>query len=176
MTDGFSPVRTRLLPLLITLMAAVLLTLGFPLAVSVAAAEQQRLVIDRIDDTARFAALAQSITDTVPATDERRLTLATDLEVYASVYGIRAGIFYRNDLALAKAPDGWLLPAEGEGRTAFSEALLGRRSHDPRRSGPGRTAGSSSPRPSCATVTSSPWSSSTRPPTRCAPASCGPGC
>ncbi len=36
-------------------MAAVLLTLGLPLAVSVAAAEQQRLVIDRIDDTARFA-------------------------------------------------------------------------------------------------------------------------
>ncbi|ATY98576.1 ATP-binding protein [Streptomyces bacillaris] len=123
--------RTRLLPLLITLMAAVLATLGFPLAVSVAAAEQQRLVIDRIDDTARFAALAQPITDTVPAYDERRLTLATDLEVYASVYGIRAGVFYRNDLALAKAPGGWMLPPEGEGRTAFNEALLGRRSHDP---------------------------------------------
>ncbi|MFJ1803691.1 ATP-binding protein [Streptomyces sp. NPDC088180] len=123
--------RSRLLPLLIVLMAAVLLTLGFPLAISVAAAEQQRLVIDRIDDTARFAALAQSITDTSPDSEERRRTLQTDLEVYASVYDIRAGVFFRDDRALAKAPGYWTLPAEGEGRTAFNEALLGRRSHDP---------------------------------------------
>ncbi|CAM5691961.1 hypothetical protein SCALM49S_10192 [Streptomyces californicus] len=123
--------RSRLLPLLIVLMAAVLLTLGLPLAVSVAAAEQQRLVIDRIDDTARFAGLAQAITDTSPDSEERRRTLQTDLEVYASVYGIRAGVFFRDDRALAKAPGSWSLPAEGEGRTAFAEALLGRRSHDP---------------------------------------------
>ncbi|MEI7032939.1 HAMP domain-containing sensor histidine kinase [Streptomyces pratensis] len=123
--------RTRLLPLLIILMAAILLTLGLPLGVSVAAAEQQRLVIDRIDDTARFAALAQSITDTSPDSHERRRTLQTDLDLYASVYDIRAGVFYRDDRALAKAPGSWSLPAEGEGRTAFNEALLGRRSHDP---------------------------------------------
>ncbi|MEU7331152.1 sensor histidine kinase [Streptomyces parvus] len=123
--------RSRLLPLLIVLMAAVLVTLGFPLAISVAAAEQQRLVIDRIDDTARFAALAQAITDTSPDSEERRRTLQTDLEVYASVYDIRAGVFFQDDRALAKAPRSWALPAEGEGRTAFDEALLGRRSHDP---------------------------------------------
>ncbi|NEE38661.1 histidine kinase, partial [Streptomyces sp. SID7982] len=123
--------RSRLLPLLIVLMAAVLVTLGFPLAISVAAAEQQRLVIDRIDDTARFAALAQAITDTSPDSEERRRTLQTDLEVYASVYDIRAGVFFQDDRALAKAPGSWALPAEGEGRTAFDEALLGRRSHDP---------------------------------------------
>ncbi|MFJ9622358.1 sensor histidine kinase [Streptomyces sp. NPDC101181] len=123
--------RTRLLPLLIMLMAAILITLGLPLGVSVAAAEQQRLVVDRIDDTARFAALAQSITDTSPDSEERRRILQTDLEVYTSVYDIRAGVFFRDDRALAKAPSLWTLPAEGEGRTAFKEALLGRRSHDP---------------------------------------------
>src|SRR5690606_4497642 len=123
-TGGYvSPVRSRLLPLLIVLMAAVLLTLGLPLAASVAAAEQQRLVIDRIDDTARFAALAQAITDTSPDSEERRRTLQTDLEVYTSVYDIRAGVFFRDDRALAKAPSFWSLPAEGEGRTAFDEAL-----------------------------------------------------
>ena len=37
-----APVRTRLLPLLIVLLAGVLLALGFPLAASLAAAEQQR--------------------------------------------------------------------------------------------------------------------------------------
>uniref|UniRef100_A0AAU2VLP2 histidine kinase n=1 Tax=Streptomyces sp. NBC_00008 TaxID=2903610 RepID=A0AAU2VLP2_9ACTN len=123
--------RTRLLPLLIVLMASVLLALGFPLAVSVAAAQQQGVVIDRIDDTARFAALAQFITERTNGYDERQRTLQTELETYDSVYGIRAGVFYRDDSAMAKAPGDWRLPVEGEGREAFKEALLGRRSHDP---------------------------------------------
>ncbi|MFF9511312.1 sensor histidine kinase [Streptomyces sp. NPDC014724] len=123
--------RTRLLPLLIILMASVLLALGFPLAVSVAGAQQQRVVIDRIDDTARFAALAQFIAERTPGYDERRRTLRGELDTYASVYGIRAGVFYRDDSAMAKAPATWQLPIEGEGREAFKEALLGRRSHDP---------------------------------------------
>lgn len=123
--------RTRLLPLLIVLMASVLLALGFPLAVSVAAAQQQGVVIDRIDDTARFAALAQFITERTNGYDERQRTLQTELETYDAVYGIRAGVFYRDDSAMAKAPGDWRLPVEGEGREAFKEALLGRRSHDP---------------------------------------------
>ncbi|MFF8917778.1 ATP-binding protein [Streptomyces sp. NPDC015032] len=123
--------RTRLLPLLIILMASVLLALGFPLAVSVAAAQQQRVVIDRIDDTARFAALAQFVAERTPGYEERRRILRSELDAYASVYGIRAGVFYRDDSAMAKAPATWQLPIEGEGREAFKEALLGRRSHDP---------------------------------------------
>ncbi|MFF4017098.1 ATP-binding protein [Streptomyces sp. NPDC001843] len=129
--------RTRLLPLLIVLMAAVLLALGFPLALSVAAAEQQRVVVDRIDDTARFAALAQYVTDG-PSTslrtsvDERGETLRRELVSYYGVYGIRAGVFYRNGSAMANAPADWVLPDRGETREAFQEALLSRRSHDPK--------------------------------------------
>lgn len=82
--------RTRLLPLLIVLMAGVLLALGFPLAASLAASEQQRVVVDRLDDAARFAALAQFVSDTNPATDERRTTLGGELASYHDVYGIRA--------------------------------------------------------------------------------------
>ncbi|MGW1712933.1 ATP-binding protein [Streptomyces sp. NPDC002156] len=130
--------RTRLLPLLIVLMAAVLLALGIPLAVSVAAAQQQTVVIDRIDDTARFAALAQFVTDRPTgsrvkdtATDERGETLQRELESYYDVYGIRAGVFYRNDVPMANAPADWYLPETGEVRDAFAEALLSRRSHDP---------------------------------------------
>src|SRR4051795_4895451 len=104
--------RTRLLPLLIVLMAAMLLALGVPLAVSVAAAQQQRVVIDRIDDTARFAALAQFITQRTSGYDERRRTLQGELATYDSVYGIRAGVFYRDDSAMAKAPGSWRLPVE----------------------------------------------------------------
>ncbi|GAA3766608.1 HAMP domain-containing sensor histidine kinase [Streptomyces phyllanthi] len=128
--------HTRLLPLLIVLMAAVLLALGIPLAGSLAAAEQQRVIIDRIDDTARFAALAQYVTERpsgsrVKVADERRDTLQQELDRYHDLYDIRAGVYDRNEITTASAPEGWVVPAEGEGRDAFHEALLGRRSHDP---------------------------------------------
>ncbi|MFJ4832736.1 ATP-binding protein [Streptomyces sp. NPDC088747] len=128
--------RTRLFPLLIVLMAAVLLALGVPLAVSIAAAQQQKVVVDRIDDTARFAALAQYVADPATSalsgtTDERRETLSKELARYFSLYGIRAGVFYRDDAPMANAPDSWLLPETGEGRDSFNEALGSRRSHDP---------------------------------------------
>ncbi|WP_367130335.1 MULTISPECIES: sensor histidine kinase [Streptomyces] len=127
--------RTRLLPLLIVLLAGVLLALGFPLAGSIAAAEQQRVVVDRIDDTARFAALAQFVTtrpfDPEAGTDERLNTLRSELLRYEELYDIRVGIFYRDGQAMAVAPRRWTVPADGEGQRAFQEALAGRRSHDP---------------------------------------------
>ncbi|MCD7443173.1 HAMP domain-containing histidine kinase [Streptomyces lincolnensis] len=127
--------RTRLLPLLIVLMAAVLLALGIPLAASVAAAQQQRVVVDRIDDTARFAALAQYVTAPPEEQSERRETLSSELASYHDVYGISAGVFYRNGTDMAKAPASLVLPGENEVsevRAAFDEALTGRRSHDPK--------------------------------------------
>ncbi|MFD8385561.1 ATP-binding protein [Streptomyces sp. NPDC059679] len=128
--------RTRLLPLLIVLMAGVLLALGFPLAGSVAAREQQRVVVDRIDDTARFAALAQFVTAgpaaaTTAEDDERLSTLRAELRRYHDLYGIRAGVYYRNGRPMAQAPGDWRLPETGDGAEAFDEALQGRRSHDP---------------------------------------------
>ncbi|MGC0355050.1 signal transduction histidine kinase [Streptomyces sp. SAI-124] len=121
--------RTRLLPLLIVLMAAVLMALGVPLAIGVASAEQQKVVVDRIDDTAHFAALAQFVTG---SSDERLETLESELASYYQVYGIRAGVFYDGDVPMATAPRGWFLPREGEVRDAFGEALLSRRSQDPK--------------------------------------------
>ncbi|MFE0423317.1 ATP-binding protein [Streptomyces sp. NPDC058953] len=124
--------RTRLLPLLIVLMAGVLLALGFPLAVSVAAAQQQRVVVDRIDDTVRFAALAQFVTASDGSEAERRSMLQDQLNRYYSTYGIHVGVFLRDGRSLmARAPANWDVPAEGEGREAFREALTGRRSQDP---------------------------------------------
>jgi signal transduction histidine kinase len=129
-------VRTRLLPLLIVLMAAMLLALGVPLATSVANAQQQKVVVDRIDDTARFASIAQFVTDacssTRSSTDERLDTLTSELASYHDVYGIRAGVFCRTDVPMAQAPHSFFLPDTGEVRAAFAEALLSRRSHDPR--------------------------------------------
>ncbi|MGW0732564.1 ATP-binding protein [Streptomyces sp. NPDC002851] len=127
--------RSRLLPLLIVLMAGVLLALAFPLATSLAAAEQHKVVVDRIDDTARFASLAQYVTERPTGSrriykDERQATLQQQLERYHEVYGIRAGVYYRDGDVMASAPS-WDVPVDGEGRDAFEEALAGRGSHDP---------------------------------------------
>lgn len=129
--------RARLLPLLIVLMAGVLLALGFPLAASQAAAQQQRVVVDRIDDTTRFAALAQFVTardeqtEVSPTDDERLHTLRTELARYQQLYGISAGVFYRDRTAMAVAPADWKLPDKGEVYDSFYSALLGRRAHNP---------------------------------------------
>ncbi|MER5298846.1 HAMP domain-containing sensor histidine kinase [Streptomyces lasiicapitis] len=132
--------RARLLPLLIVLMAGVLLALGFPLAVSVASAQQQKVVVDRIDDTARFAALAQFVTQRptgsrVREKDERRETLQKELDYYHEVYGIKAGVFFRDRFPMAHAPSDWFLtPGSGDvsdAFEAFEEALRSRGSHNP---------------------------------------------
>ena len=128
--------RTRLLPLLIVLMAAVLLALGVPLAVSVAAAQQQKVVVDRIDDTARFAALAQFVTDppdgTEGAFETSAGTLSSELDqLLRRLRHPGRRLLPQRHVPMANAPANWLLPKEGEVRDAFDEALLSRRSHDP---------------------------------------------
>ncbi|MGP3986712.1 sensor histidine kinase [Streptomyces sp. 3N207] len=141
--------RSRLLPLLIILLAGILLALGFPLAVSQAQAEQQQVVVDRIDDTARFASLAQFVTSTSQP-DERRDTLQHELNRYHDLYGIRAGVFYRDGRTMAAAPDDWRVPGDSQeagqkgrpdGARAFAEALAGRRSHDPPQVWPWQSGG-----------------------------------
>ncbi|MER6315243.1 HAMP domain-containing sensor histidine kinase [Streptomyces sp. NPDC001581] len=137
--------RARLLPLLVILMAGTLLALGFPLAVSLAAGQQQRVVVDRIDDSARFAALAQLVIDAQGSgstgADARGETLQVELARYQELYGINVGIFYRDDNAMARSPGWWQVPESGEGRKAFKEALAGRRSHDPPQVWPWQTRG-----------------------------------
>ncbi|GAA3875634.1 sensor histidine kinase [Streptomyces sedi] len=123
--------RSRLLPLLIVLLMGVLLALGVPLAASQARSEQQRVVVDRIDDTARFASLAQFVSGPPDATHRESLNALTEeLGRYQEVYGISAGVFDRDAEAVAASPDGWGVPG---GRTGpeFAEALAGRRSQGP---------------------------------------------
>jgi signal transduction histidine kinase len=125
-------VRSRLLPLLIVLMAGVLLALGFPLAVSLAAAQQQHVVVDRIDDAARVAALAQFVAEGRAGADERLDILKEEIDRYHDVYGIQVGVFLRDrTVAMARAPEDFKIPKDGKGRQAYEEALLGRRSDDP---------------------------------------------
>ncbi|UED86972.1 sensor histidine kinase [Streptomyces profundus] len=123
--------RARLLPLLIVLLTGVLLALGIPLATSQAHSEQQRVVVDRIDDTARFASLAQFAAESPADGGLRPLaTLRDELNRYHEVYGISAGVFRRDGRPMAVAPGRWEAPGGAEGRE-FAEALAGRRSQGP---------------------------------------------
>src|SRR5947209_6626383 len=74
-------------------MAGVLVALGFPLAASQAAAQQHRVVVDRIDDTTRFAALAQFV-------NARNGQIATNVDDAEQLH--------------TRILHGWLLLAAGE--------------------------------------------------------------
>ncbi|TDC27857.1 HAMP domain-containing histidine kinase [Streptomyces sp. 8K308] len=120
--------RSRLLPLLIVLLAGVLLALGVPLAASQARSEQQRVIVDRIDDTARFASLAQFAAG--DSGGDQLAALQLELDTYYEVYGIRAGVFQRDGESMAAAPRDWQVPG-GKHAQEFAEALAGRRSEGP---------------------------------------------
>ncbi|MFI6447483.1 sensor histidine kinase [Kitasatospora sp. NPDC050543] len=140
--------RTRLLGILLSLMACVLAALGVPLAAAVAAAEQSRVVVDRIDDAARFAqdlptqgvptagAAVKGQPEPAPGDVSRRNALHAEVARYHELYGVRIGLFYRDGSAIAIAPENWRVPTEGPGAQAFQEALAGRRSHNPRQAWP----------------------------------------
>lgn len=138
--------RTRLVALLLALMAAVLLALGIPLAISRAAGTQQHVARDRIDDTARFAADYQ----TTMVADDKAVTapeatggigtdrggiemgaLQAELTQYDDVYGIRAAIFDRAGNRIVASRADYVLPDDPRARAAFAAARAGHRSDDP---------------------------------------------
>ncbi|MFD7644897.1 sensor histidine kinase [Kitasatospora sp. NPDC059795] len=134
--------RNRLLGILIALMACVLAALGAPLAYLIASSEQSEVVVDRIDDAARFAqdlpTQGRASTTAVkgepepgPGDGGRLHALTSEAARYHELYGARIGVFERDGSAVAVAPDGWRAPADGPGGQAYREALAGRRSHNP---------------------------------------------
>ncbi|QMU72237.1 HAMP domain-containing sensor histidine kinase [Streptacidiphilus sp. P02-A3a] len=125
--------RNRLLGILLALMACVLLALGLPLAVSVAAAEQQQTLVDRIDDTARFADLAQDPIGQsgTPTAEEQLRTLQSEIQRYYQVYGGRVGVFELSGRPITAQPGSWTDAAAGGSASAFSQALDDRRSTNP---------------------------------------------
>ncbi|MYW02067.1 HAMP domain-containing sensor histidine kinase [Streptomyces sp. SID3343] len=132
--------RTRLLALLLTLMTAVLIALGIPLAISRASAHQQGVIRDRVDDITRFVSDTQLtvVSDTVRAQDDSGLTpgpdpadldmLSSELSRYEDVYGIRVGAFDRLGQPIAVSHIGFRVDPRS---AAFTAALAGRRSDDP---------------------------------------------
>ena len=125
--------RRRLVTVYVTLLVAACLALAVPLCVSIAARGTSDMLLDRINDTARFAGLAEPSVLTGNAG-----TLSAELAAYEEVYGIVAVVVDRDGEVVASSrpglsladldPDGW--PEGGEAvpgpvRTALAGNRMG---------------------------------------------------
>ena len=119
--------RVRLFVLLLTLLACVIAALQVPLAFSYAVAEQQRVFIDRLNDTDRFASIAQDGLDA----KEDISALEQELRRYDEVYGIPVAVLGRRDGKPMVASRGRLDLDTPEVRARVEDARSGRRAEEP---------------------------------------------
>ncbi|WET81854.1 HAMP domain-containing sensor histidine kinase [Amycolatopsis sp. QT-25] len=111
--------RVRLQGIVLILVSLVVFGLGVPLALSLADGVRQRLFLDRLTDTARFASLAER-----PLLDDRFADLDQQMRRYAEVYGVEVAVVDR-DLrqVIGTAGD---LSADPRVADAIRDALAGR--------------------------------------------------
>jgi signal transduction histidine kinase len=119
-------VRTRLLALLLGLMAVVVISPAFVLARSLAAGEQQALFLDRLNDTTRFASVART-----GVSNANLVGLQLELNRYDEVYGIPAALLDRGgDVRVASRAN--LAVDSAEARRIVDAGLSGRRGENPK--------------------------------------------
>jgi signal transduction histidine kinase len=117
--------RARLFLLLLTLLACVIVALQVPLGFSYAVAAQQTVFIDRLNDTDRFAALAQ---DGLAAEDVS--ALRQEVRRYDDVYGIPVAILNSEHKIVVASRDGLNL-ADPKIAERIGIAASGRRAEEP---------------------------------------------
>ncbi|WAL66508.1 HAMP domain-containing sensor histidine kinase [Amycolatopsis cynarae] len=118
--------RSRLLPVVLSLVVLVLLGLGIPLALSLANGEQQRMFLDRLTITERLASLAQNLV--LNGQDEPHMRKV--LQRYQEVYGVSSTMVDRDGTPLVSSPTA---PAVTDASIAarLGEALAGRQPEPP---------------------------------------------
>lgn len=112
--------RRRLLFTYLSLLACVLVALEAPLAVTFAARETQTVFIDRLNDAARFASLAEPAMRT-----GETVTLQAELERYHELYGIDVAVVDRDERVVADSGTDVLDSADA--RQRLQESLAGER-------------------------------------------------
>jgi signal transduction histidine kinase len=90
--------RVRLLGIVLSLVGLLVVGLGVPLALSMAQREQQRLFLDRLTDTSRYASLAQR-----PVLESQPSALGDQLASYRNVYQIDTVVFDRDQNVVASS-------------------------------------------------------------------------
>jgi signal transduction histidine kinase len=118
-------VRTRLLPVVLSLVVLVLLGLGIPLALTLSDGEQQRMFLDRIMMTSRLASLSQR-----PLLDGQDDLIGKVLARYEEVYGVAAVVLDQDGTPRASAPTRLQL-TDPAVQAVLSEALAGRQPQAP---------------------------------------------
>jgi signal transduction histidine kinase len=114
--------RRRLIATYVGLLIVVLLGLTVPLGYSLAAGQTQAVFIDRLNDTARFASLAE------PALQTGRVNaLSTELALYDEMFGIQAAIVGRDGALLLTSRPTFDLSGVGV-LAAVNAGLTGQRS------------------------------------------------
>jgi signal transduction histidine kinase len=99
-------VRRRLRITYVSLLAAVLLGLDVPLATTLVAREAQAMFIDRLNDTARFAALAEPALAEPALRAGRLAALRAELRQYDAMFGIAAAVVGRDGRLVLASRDG----------------------------------------------------------------------
>ncbi|MGH3680969.1 MAG: two-component sensor histidine kinase, partial [Natronosporangium sp.] len=113
--------RRRLIVTYLTLLAAVLVGLNVPLAVSIAGTVASRMFADRQGDTARFASLAE------PALRNNQLgALGDELRQHDQLFGIAGAVVTRDGRPVLASRDGIDL-TDPQLRAAVDGALSGQR-------------------------------------------------
>ncbi|RKS05641.1 signal transduction histidine kinase [Nocardiopsis sp. Huas11] len=119
--------RRRVVTVYVALLVAACLGLAVPLCGSIAARGTSDMLLDRINDTARFAGLAEP--SVLTGSED---TLAGELAAYDRLYGITALVVDRDGTVVAASREGVTLAdlsgtGEGEVPAAVRTALAGNR-------------------------------------------------
>jgi signal transduction histidine kinase len=118
-------VRIRLAVLFLSLMAVALVALGLPLGQAIRNSYNREVFLNRLNDTARFAAIAQQADNA-----DQLVAVGTELRRYRSVYGIDCFVL-ADDGTVRLAASTRLLPRDASAQLHISNALGGRRSDPP---------------------------------------------
>ncbi len=119
--------RVRLLGIVLALVGLLVVGLGVPLALSVSSREAQRLFLDRLTDTSRYASLAQR-----PLLENQPTALSEQLASYRDVYGIDTVVFDTDRNVIASSSlDNKKPPFDGHSASVepeLTDALAGKHS------------------------------------------------
>lgn len=95
--------RRRLVLTYLTMLAVVLIVLEVPLAISYAQRQKQQLYLDRLADTARFAAMADPVlaAPDSPSRAQDEEKLRDEMDRYDNVYGVAVAIVDRTGIRIS---------------------------------------------------------------------------
>src|SRR4051812_27572995 len=127
--------RVRLSSLLLVLMTVVLVSLGVPLAISLASSEARTVQADRLADLALYASLIPQAAERVGSADGTSGALDNDLRRYDDLYGVAVALVDAAGTPIVWSRDEINADLRGDEpatHRAVRAALAGRPSEGPR--------------------------------------------